>query len=93
MHLSSNFKFTKSRYKSSFLVSKKFQHSDSEKESIESRNEGSEGNTTSDTVMTLSIFSTIAFVNEIPCDLNCFDKRNCLSPVSNLNKRFSRLRT
>ncbi len=55
--------------------------------------EGSEGNTTSGTVMTLSISSAIAFADEIPCDLHCFDKRNCLSPVSNLNKRFSRLRT
>ena len=58
-----------------------------------SRNEGSEGNLTSGTVMTLSISSAIAFANEIPCDLHCFDKRNCLSPVSNLNKRFSKLRT
>ena len=93
MHLSSNFKFTRSRYKSSFLVSKKFQHTDSVNESIESRNEGSEGNTTSGTVMTLSISSAIAFANEIPFDLHCSDKRYCLNPVSNLNKRFSRLRT
>jgi len=38
--------------------------------------------------MTLSISSAIAFANEIPCDLHFFDKRNCFSPVSNLNKRF-----
>ena len=37
--------------------------------------------------MTLSISSAVAFANEIPSDLHCFHKSNCLSPVSNLNKR------